>query len=293
MKSRQDIQIIPCEISDQTRKRIEEYAESLRDAAPGIGNHEMPPEEFWDSGIFRGAIERLRGEQAASMGEKRALIQDILDWMRVEGRIQNWHKFGAKDRHDYEVELLDGRICAIEAKGCLDGNNTNIYKRPANADEFVIWSLCQNPMADPRKNAWSGIHTRLGAEIIDTGRLVDGLVIWDQVCNTASRPCPKIGNNPERLTRIGARHLPPPCIYLFPRTIPDSRNNSDPKPHQLHEVSFLHALHTAFGGWDEEITEVWISVKMLGASVARSTKLVRDGKLLTESPFVPVKRART
>ncbi len=31
-------------------------------------------------------------------------------------------------------------------------NNTNIFTRPPNADEFVIWSLCQNPGSNMSHN---------------------------------------------------------------------------------------------------------------------------------------------
>ena len=37
-------------------------------------------------------------------------------------------------------------------KGCLDGENTNKFERPTEADEFITWSLCTNSGADPRRN---------------------------------------------------------------------------------------------------------------------------------------------
>ncbi|MGH2137807.1 hypothetical protein, partial [Enterococcus faecalis] len=76
---------------------------------------------------------------------------------------------------DYTVALNSGKTAVIELKGCLDGNNTNIFERPPHANEFIIWSVCTNPGADPRRNAWSGIHTRLSAEIISRQQRVDGL----------------------------------------------------------------------------------------------------------------------
>src|SRR5271165_934827 len=77
-----------------------------------------------------------------------------------------------------------------------------------------------NPGADPRHNAWSGIHTRLSAEIISRSQRVDGLDIWDMVCGTFGRPCPKLESDTTRFTVVGPYRLPPPCIYLFPVTIP-------------------------------------------------------------------------
>ena len=42
-------------------------------------------------------------------------------------------------------DLKTGRVSVVELKGCLDGNNTTIFERPANAQEFIIWSVCTNP----------------------------------------------------------------------------------------------------------------------------------------------------
>ena len=32
-------------------------------------------------------------------------------------------------------------VSAIELKGCLDGNNTDIFERPTHVQEFVMWSV--------------------------------------------------------------------------------------------------------------------------------------------------------
>lgn len=183
-----DYPIIPCKATDGWKEVVAAYAESLQAAAHSIGDHGMTPEQFVESGLFKSAVERLRGQSAASMSVKKAFIANVLEVLKDQGGITSWQFAGAGDRHDYEVLLPNGRICCIEAKGCLDGNNTNIFQRPANADEFVIWSLCQNPGANPRHNAWSGIHTRLSAEIVSRRERVDGLVIWDMLCGTAARP---------------------------------------------------------------------------------------------------------
>lgn len=293
MPNRGGDSVIPCVLAGATKALIDDYVKALRAAAPALGAHGLEPDVFWDSGIFRGAIERIRGTQAAGMETKRRFVTDILDWLKAGAFIESWSVAGSNDRHDYEVVMPGGRICAIEAKGCLDGNNTNIFERPANADEFVIWSLCQNAGADPAKNAWSGIHTRLSAEIIHRRTIVDGLVIWDPVCNTLGRPCPKVRDNPERLTVIGKRQLPPPCLYLFPRTVPDVRNNPSPSVHTLGEVQFLSALHLAFRGAVGEITEVKLEVALAGNTVARATRLIRAGQVVRESKMTKVKRAKS
>ncbi len=86
--------------------------------------------------------------------------------IQAQNFIQKWESVGDTNRYDYSVQLNSGKTAIIELKGCLDGNNTNIFERPPHAQEFIIWSVCTNPGADPRHNAWSGIHTRLSAEIV-------------------------------------------------------------------------------------------------------------------------------
>lgn len=292
MASEKALPIIPCSRTKAVVAEIESYSESLRASAPLLGSHGLSQDEFWESGLFRAAVERLRGQQAASMAQKRAFIASILTWLKDNHLIASWESAGAKDRHDYEVHMSSGSVCCIEAKGCLDGNNTNIFQRPPNADEFVIWSLCQNPGADPRKNTWSGIHTRLSAEIVHKGELVDGLIVWDMLCGTPRRPCPKIEDRPERLTTVGDRVLPPPCIYLFPRSRPDPRNNPKPKSHTLAEVEFLQVLARAFRCETDEVTAVEIEAGMIGSTTSRRTILSRGGVEVKSSKMTKVKRAK-
>lgn len=252
----------------------------------------MSDEEFWESGIFRSAIERIRGTQAATTEAKRQFVSDILDYLQKRHAIAGWSFSGSGERHDYEVSMPNGRVCVIETKGCLDGNNTNIFERPPNAEEFVIWSLCQNPGSDPAHNAWSGIHTRLSAEIIHRQQVIDGVIIWDMLCNTTGRPCPKIEADPSRTTTVGRREVPPPCIYLLPKTVPDPRNNPTPRCHSLAEVSFLETLHREFSGDQGDIVEVQIACKMEDADIARKTTYTRAGQQFSESRWTKLKRAR-
>lgn len=287
----QDFPIILCRASDEAKQAVIHYCEALKDAAPQIGNHGMSWEQFWDSGLFRSAIERLRGQQAASMAEKRAFVAAVLNHLKAKGCLDSWTSSGAADRHDYTLQLPEGRIAVIEAKGCLDGNNTNIFERPPNADEFLIWSLCQNPGADPRHNAWSGIHTRLSAEIIHRRQRVDGLIIWDMVCGTLGRPCPKLTANPQKATLVGRYRVPPPCLYLFPRSIPDPRSNPNPPCWRLSEVKSLELLHRAFHGGPDDVVQVLIEADMEGATVRRTVRLIRNGTEVIASNPTPILRA--
>jgi hypothetical protein len=280
--------IIPCELKPEVTGQIEAFVEHLTEQAQQLAG-EMTPEE--SAIMLHAAVERMRGRQAASMATKRSFIGDVLEALRAAGRISRWDFVGSGERHDYEIGIGD-RTIIVEAKGCLDGNNTNIFQRPANADEFYIWSLCQNPGSDPRHNVWSGVHSRLSAEVIARRTLVDGLIVWDMLCGTVARPCPKVEGNEERLTTLGPRRVPPPCIYLFPRTIPDPRNNAKPPVWRINELRFASALHEAFKGDDAELTSVLLSTSMDGAKVKRTTVLVRNGETIATSKDDVIKRAR-
>lgn len=286
MSKKTQVPITPCESNPKLRKLIQEYTETLKTEAYKLGTHGLNKEDFYNSGLFRGAIER-RGQFAATMKEKRTFVKTILDYMRSTGAILDWKSAGEDNRHDYQITLADGRVAVIELKGCLDGNNTNIFERPPNANEFIIWSVCQNPGADPRHNAWSGIHTRLSAEIITQKQQIDGLVIWDMVCGTTGRPCPK--NSPAK--KLGTLSLPPPCIYLFPSTIPSPRQNKAPRPHNIDDVGFLRALKDTFAVKNDELTYVHIEAEYKGNDIIRTTSLVRDGVVITKSEATPINRA--
>lgn len=224
------------------------------------------------------------------MQPKRDFVARVLSHMQDKKLIDDWVPTGDKNRHDYIINMPNGRTAVIELKGCLDGNNTNIFERPPQANEFIIWSVCSNPGADPKKNAWSGIHTRLGAEIISRSQVVDGLVIWDSFCGSI-RPCPKASLNRSRLTTVGPFKLPPPCIYLFPATVPSVRNNPSPQAQALNNVSLLKALHECFGGDSGDINEVTFSVAHKGSDTVRTTRIVKDGIEQRKSNPTAIKRS--
>lgn len=282
---------IPCDRNPEIQKLIETYAEELRRAAPGIGSHGLSPEDFEASGLFRGAIERLRGQFAATMGPKRDFVKTILDDLEARGEIAGWRSAGSENRHDYAVTLRDGRISVIELKGCLDGNNTNIFERPPQAHEFVIWSVCSNAGASPPHNVWSGIHTRLSAEIVHRGERVDGLIVWDWVCGATARPCPKLAGRSERESVVGPYRLPPPCLYLFPATIPSARNNPSPAPQKIGDVAILEILHRVYGGAEDELHAVRITAEQTERDVTRTTEISRGGAIRKTSRATPIKRA--
>lgn len=283
--------VILCTKNPALLRLIEEYSETLKAEAHKLGSHGLSEQDFYNSGLFRGAIERIRGQFSAKMSEKREFARDVLNFLEDHDFISNWEPSGSANRFDYIVTLRNGKIAAIELKGCLDGNNTNIFERPPNANEFIIWSVCTNPGADPRHNVWSGIHTRLSAEIISKEKRVDGLVIWDMVCGTIGRPCPKLTSGLDRRTAASHYLLPPPCIYLFPATIPSPRTNPKPTAQSLDEISLLKAFHDCFGGSEAELNYVDFEVEHHGAETVRKTTIRRNGGVVHESKFTAIRRS--
>lgn len=283
--------VIPCSTNANLRTLIEGYAEVLKQQAHTIGEHGLEEEEFYRSGLFRGAIERIRGQFSATMREKREFVALVLNHMEDGGHISSWESAGEANRHDYTVTMNSGRTGVIELKGCLDGNNTNIFERPPHAHEFIMWSVCTNPGADPRHNVWSGVHTRLSAEIISKQQVVDGLIVWDMVCGTVGRPCPKLARAANRAVAVGQYQLPPPCIYLFPSTIPTARNNPSPAAQHIADVELLRAFNDCFGGREDELSSVSFQVEHRGADLVRKTLITRDGQTRRESAFTAIRRS--
>ena len=199
---------------------------------------------------------------------------NILKHMHDLGAIKKWTSTGGDGRMDFRVEHINGAETAIEAKGCLDGNNTTIFERPEYADELIVWSLCQNTGSDPRKNAWSGLHTRLGVEMISRpDKKVDAVIIWDELCGTSGRPCPKS-------ELISTLNRPAPCIYLFPAQTP-CLENPFPRCHTPDEVQFTKVLRNIFEFSYSNLFNLRIKLLNSNGRLSRQTfvsRLSSDGK---------------
>lgn len=283
---------IPCDRDDKARQRqVDAYVEALKLHAHEIGQHGLSEHDFYESGFFRAAMERIRGQNSARMTAKREFAKNVLNLLQDGGFIAEWAQAGNQNRFDYEVHFSDGYVAVIELKGCMDGNNTNIFERPTHAREFLVWSVCANKLSNMARNAWSGVHVRLGPEIIEKKSNVDGLIVWDWSCNSRERPCPKLRDieNP-KLVSIGGETLPPPCIYVFPSTVPSARNNAKPRPHKLEELRLLQAFHKCFGGDDRHLHFVELEVMQKGQETVRRTTISRDGIEVKASKFIPIRR---
>jgi hypothetical protein len=98
--------------------------------------------------------------------------------------------------------------------------------------------------------------------------------------------------NLERIKVLNSgRKTPPPCIYLFPRSKPDPRNNPNPSVWKLRELPFIHALAKSFGYLENEIVEFHIETRMEDADLQRKSTLIRAGQILAESKWTTLKRA--
>ena len=172
-----------------------------------------------------------------------------------------------------------------------DGNNTIIYERPPHAREFIIWSLCTNPGADPRHNAWSGIGRWLSADIIERTQQVDGVIIWDTVCGTVGRPCPKLLQDSSRITAVAHYQLPPPCIYVLPATVPALRarihDSTRPTARGRPNSSSVSKL---LRGKLEEVNYVDFEVEYRGTDTVRRTRIRRGGVTVKESALTAIQR---
>ncbi len=216
--------------------------ELLRRAEIASGDYPM---------LLRAAVESLRGTASATTSDKRHFLETVLEYGVEQKIFEKWAFVGTENRQDYRVDLADGTAVSIEAKGCPDGNNMNIWDRPGWAQEFVVWSMCPESLAhEPGEGLWSGIATRLIPKLAAERTVVDALVFWDSRCGSERRRCPKRygveGNLRSRATGIpgqdGRAWLPPPCIYLFPTAPPVVRNNPTPRTHTLATCKFADAF---------------------------------------------------
>jgi len=233
--------------------RLADLMSDLPGAEPAIlEQRNIDPQQY--HALFRAAVEKLRGSFAASVQLKKRFTEAVLSEMKRQGLIRNWQFIGGAGRQDYRVRLQNGRNVAIEGKGCPDGNNMNIWDVPVWADEVIVWSQCPESLAkQPGAGVWSGVATRLVPESVASNKKVDAMIFFDGRCGSAGRQCPKdYGVNSElrsKATDISSQRdswMPPPCIYLFPRTIAHPQQNPEPALHDLTSCQFAAALLATF-----------------------------------------------
>src|SRR6204780_1280091 len=109
--------VIPCQQNEELQTKSRDFAEILKTQAHTLGTHGLDELEFYNSGLFRGAIERIRGQFSATMREKREFAASILNHLQDHGFITDWVSAGDANRHDYSVRMPSGRTSVIELKG--------------------------------------------------------------------------------------------------------------------------------------------------------------------------------
>jgi hypothetical protein len=256
--SRSTANTLPCRHSlDVTAiGKAKRLLADMPNAAPGaIAAAGIDPAD-WDI-LLRAAVESMRGTNSATATDKRRFIAAVLDHARRCGVLTEWSFIGSGGRQDYRVEMPDGKLVAIESKGCPDGNNTNIWDRPSWADEFIVWFLCPESLAHPAgEGLWSGIATRLMPKMAAERKVVDTVLFFDGRCGSHLRQCPKSYgvDGPLRANATDIRGdagapdwTPPPCVYLMPRSYPTVPSNPAPRLWTLEESTFARAILTAFG----------------------------------------------
>src|SRR5262249_35741529 len=83
---------------------------------------------------------------------------------------------------------------------------------------------------------------------------------------------------------------PPPCIYIFPATIPQPRTNPCPAAQSIDGVHFLKALHQCFKGSNAELNFVDFEVEYQGADIVRKTRIRRGAETVRESAATAIRR---
>ncbi|TLX16673.1 hypothetical protein [Rhizobium sp. MHM7A] len=283
-------QVVPCSGDPNVSPDADKILAFMRKAAAAEFAPGLTVEEFCRTPAYLLAVERGRGQNAAATLPKKNFIASILDRMLALGLIASWIDTTGRGRCDYLIVMKSGRRVAIEAKGNLDGNSAAIFERPEGVDEFYIWSMSSNAGTDLRHGIWSGLHSRLGVNIVTADEQIDGLIVLDSICGTAQRPCPKLGQQGEAITIVGRFQVPPPCIFMFPKVVTrDGLSRSQP----LNDTEFASALHECFQGRDSDVSFVDYEVLSEQGGLSRQTTLRRGNHLIKQSGFTKINRRLT
>lgn len=249
---------LPCRHAEirESVDRVKGILQELPVLAPDLlSSRGVAPDDY--PALLSAAVESLRGTASATTTDKSRFIRAVLDYAKSRDLIKGHTFTGAGARQDHRVELLDGTLVAVEAKGCPDGNNMNIWDRPGWAQEFIVWSQCPESLVNqPGRGVWSGLGTRLLPKVAAERHVVDAMIFFDGRCGSNERRCPKAYGvtGPLRTNATGIPSqddkerswLPPPCIYLLPKSPPHIANNPRPSLHTLESCKFAKMLLDLF-----------------------------------------------
>jgi hypothetical protein len=275
---------LPCRsgFSTSSLKAAKRILNDLPQTSPELlEQSDISPDEWVP--LLRAAVESMRGTSSATGTDKRRFIDAVLRYCAQRGLIDSWGFIGSSGRQDYRVTLPDGTDVAIEAKGCPDGNNTNIWDRPSWADEFIVWSLCPESLAhNPGHGVWSGVAIRLLPKVAAERKVVDAFVYWDARCGTKLRRCSKdfgvYGDLRKQATDIDSQAgksqwVPPPCIYLFPKNAPTVPHNLKPAVHTIQSSRFARMLLEAFNVPQDAMKDYVHTAEVEAKGTAQGTEI--------------------
>lgn len=82
--------VIPCCKNDKLHTQIEAFAEVIKTQAHLLGDHGLDETEFYQSGILRGAVERVTGQFSAARAEKRLFLRYVLNHLQDLGVVADY-----------------------------------------------------------------------------------------------------------------------------------------------------------------------------------------------------------
>ena len=258
---------------------------NLDDLHPDILlEHNIIPEDYKGSLVFRSAVESIRGTFiASSTAGRQALVGNVLENLRRSGRIASFQHTSSSNRYDFAVKIEEDPdyFAALEVKGG-EGNSINISERPLFAKEFAVWSHLDGAIVNqPAKGAHS-ILNRLTNEMVRRSKMVDTLFFKDLLCGTRARPCPKY---PGEETTIGMSVAPD--VFLFPQEQP-TEENPNPPVHTLETLKLPKLILELYGIEEAEIPKhVWevnVGIEDVGeGKLRRSLRVIHMDKIVDES----------
>jgi len=240
------IGVLPCANAEIIVDQIKPTAELLigldqthPDVLLGAG---VSPEHYHGSGVFRSAIETIRGQQAARQTAPREqFVGVVLQEMVNVGLLVSAEKTPPGVRWDFSAVLDQSprRRLAIEVKGG-EGNSLNLSNRPPGVDEFVIWSHLDGSLTHKPARSAKAVIGRVVADVIKAPKQIDAVIFRDRLCGTSARPCPKYAGDYPPLG-------PAPDVFLFPSAIPVFGQDLHPPMHTESTCSFPFRLLDLFG----------------------------------------------